>query len=190
MDEFFKAVRHFIQRDLVYLVAGGAVLTAFLHRFGRLPSPQDHAVVFLLLAGIGYVTAYALQELFCLLGVVTTTMPRRLNWLTERLYNRYNRFTQKAWKPIEEDVDLEGREYALENKRRIVQFERIITFIQVGTTGFPCALLSGGLLLWRWIDSREPFDLAVALGAFSLSGVLWGLAWIKAAQQSKFLERL
>jgi hypothetical protein len=193
MDEFFKILRHFLTRDLVFLIGGGAVVAAFLYRFNRLPQPRDHLAAYLLLAGISYVVGYALQDGSHIIHLVNITTPRELGCLGKCLYNSFTRDKNKKWTDIKIDFDFDKARAAITKKRDIAQFERIVTLKQVGTTGGPCALMAAGLLLWKWLTCTGPqealFERDTAIAAFLLGLILLALGRIKAAQQAEFLAR-
>src|SRR5437870_4459147 len=102
MDELVKALRHFIARDLVFVVSGSAVIGAFLYRFDRLSSLEDSWLIFGLLAGVGYFVGYALQDGLSLTHLVTTEYVQRPNRFVQWLYQR---FTRTEWRQIQ-TVDL------------------------------------------------------------------------------------
>jgi len=187
MDEFFKALRHFITRDLVYLVGGGSVVASFLYTFDRLPTPNDHVVVYLLIAGISYVVGYALQDGFSFLPGFTTTTPRTLNRYQRFLYERY---TRTRWEEIPEATNFQQVENALRDERQTALLERIISLQQVGTTVGPCWLVSAGLLGVRWwFKGGGRFGLALASASLFMGLVLAHLAWVRAGQQAQYLSR-
>lgn len=89
MDELLKALRHFIGRDLVLVIAGGTIVATFLYATNRLPSAADSWVLFLLLGGVGYFVAYAIQDGFCLTGLSSTTSEPTPNRFVRWLFRRY-----------------------------------------------------------------------------------------------------
>jgi len=112
MNELLKGFRHFIARDLVFVISGSAVVGTFLYRFNRLPSPEGSWVVFALLGGLGYFVAYALQDGLSLTRLVTTadlTSPNVfIRWL-------YRRFTYRQWQEI--GLDLQEAQGNISDKR-------------------------------------------------------------------------
>ena len=188
MDEFFKALRHFITRDLVFLTGGGIVVGSFLHLFEDLrPNSGDHLVVFLLLVGISYVVGYAIQDGFSLTGLVSTVLPKKLVGIQKRLYEK---FTGLPWKDINGEIDFEEVESSINDDRKIALYERIITLKQVGTTVGPCSLVVAFFLANIYFRKERKEDLWLALFAGALGLLLIGLGWIKLGQQAKFLERV
>lgn len=187
MDELFKALRRFITRELIYIIGGGSVVASFLYAFDRVPSPHDHVVLYLLIAGISYVVGYVLQDAFCLLPVLPTAAPHRLNCYQQTLYRWY---TREQWQNIPDTTDFEQAEETLKDERQIAWLERITSLQQVCTTVGSCWFVSGGFLSGRWwFMSRSGFDLTLTMAALSMAVVLAHLAWVKAGQQAQYLHR-
>lgn len=189
MGELVKALKHFVTRDLVYLVGGGAVLSSFLYLFDRLPLGAISTPLALLGAGISYVVGYAIQDGFSLTPLVTTQFlpkpPPLVQWL-------YQRFTHREWKAIGEDLELAEWNDAIattDDDWRVANYQRLITLKQVGTTGGSNGLVASVLLAIKAFLTGAPFDIALAAGGLGLSVLLLGLGWIKAAQQTEFLAR-
>jgi hypothetical protein len=185
MGELIKAFQRFIARDLVFMVAGGAVVGAFLHTFGRIPRSDDHLVFYLLLAGISYAVGYSVQDAFSLTPLLTTAHVQRPNSFVTWLYRR---FTRTEWVDIS-DIDLDQARERITDGEQLAQLERIITLKQVGNAVGPSFALSGLLFLSKWWTGSDTFDLAVALAAFWLGFVLVCLGWVKGAQQAQFTAR-
>ena len=186
MDELVRALRHFITRDLIFLVGGGSVVASFVYTFGQPPTPRDPVVLYLLAAGISYVVGYALQDASGLLPVLPTTAPRKLNRYQRRLFEWY---TREQWQDIPETTDFQRAEEGLQHERQIAWLERITSLRQVCTTVAPCWVVSAGLLgVRRWQKGAQDFDLPVALAAFVIAVVLGHLAWVKAAQEARYLH--
>lgn len=187
MDELFKALRRFITRDLIYLIGGGSVVASFLYMFDRVPSPHDHPILYLLIAGISYVVDYVMQDAFCLLPALPTTAPRRLKRYQRKFFEWY---TREEWQDIPDIINLEQAEEELINEHQIAWLERITSLQQACTTVGPCWLVSGGLIGVRWwFKSATCFDLALALAARGMAVALAHLAWVKAGQQAQYLHR-
>jgi hypothetical protein len=191
MDELAKAFQRFIARDLIFIVAGGTVITAFLYNFGagRIPSSNDHIALYLLLAGVAYVVGYAIQDGLSLTALLTTASVQTpspfVRWL-------YRRFTRTEWVDIA-NIDLAQAQQRIPDGEPRVQHERIITLKQVGTAAGPSFALSGLLFLLKfllkWRTDTEAFDLAVGLAGGVFGIVLVCLGWVKGAQQAQFESR-
>ncbi len=188
MDEFFKALRYFLTRDIVYLIGGGSVVGSLLYRFDNVPKSNDHLLLFILLGGIGYVIAYALQDGLSLTPFITTVPPKHLEGIKKWLYER---FTQESWEDISPQVEFEQGRDAIKKEFDIARFERIVTHKQIGTTIGPCFLVCSAIFFWKWVldNPKEQFDIVVAISALFLGLLLVGLGWVKLAQEAKFLER-
>ena len=73
MGELVTALRHYIARDLVFLVSGGSVVATFLYVFSPVPILSGWPTIsYVLAAGIAYVVGYAVQDICSLAGFVTT----------------------------------------------------------------------------------------------------------------------
>lgn len=70
MPDLPENVREFIIRDLIYIIGGGMVIGSFLYRFDRLPGQDTPVAFYVFGAGIAYVVGNALQEFFCIIGLV------------------------------------------------------------------------------------------------------------------------
>lgn len=186
MDELAKTLRHFITRDLLYVVGGSAVALAFLHLFNRLPSTNQPTVYFVFLAGVGYVIGYAIQDGLGLTPLFTTGQVAEAGPVLKFLYARH---TRSEWKPIQ-DIDLD-QAYRQVNERAhertLAELQRIITLRHIGTTMGSNSLVVAVLLTFRWCQREETFDLALAISSALLSLLLLVIAWIKSAQQFRFI---
>ena len=185
MDELVKALRHFITRDLVFVVSGSAVIGALLYRFERLPRLEDSWLIFGLLAGVGYFVGYALQDGLSLTPLVTTAYVQRPNRFVQWLYRR---FTRTEWRQIH-TIDLVRARERITDEKTLARLERIITLKQVGTAGGPSVAVCAVLFLSNWWASGAVFDLAVATAGAILGPVLICLGWLKGAQQAEFVAR-
>lgn len=189
MDELVKALRHFITRDLVFLVGGGIVVGSFVcavNNFGLIST--DHPTVFLLLAGISYAIGYAIQDGSGLIGLVRIPPSYRLRWIIKPFYKR---IVGQDWNDVDEKTVNFG-----EAERKIitdsdegVALERIITLKQVGTAIGPCCIVSSMLFLWSGSHGHNAHLLLAACGV-CLGILLVFLSRVKGGQQAKVLERM
>jgi hypothetical protein len=186
VEELVRALSRFIARELVYVMGGASVVGSFLLVFGRLPSANDHIVLYLLLAAISYVVGYVLQDAFCLLPILPTEAPKRLNWYGAAIYKLYAR---RPWRDIPAGTDFEEAEEALKDERQIASVERIIFFQIVGTAIGPCWFVCAVLFFLSWGASKSRFELALAVAALAMAVLLGHLAWVKAGQQAQYLYR-
>jgi hypothetical protein len=187
MNELLTAFRRFIGRDLVLLVSGGAVVATFLYVTGRVPSAADSSVVFVLLAGIGYFVAYAIQDGFSLTGISTTASEPTPNRFIQWLFKRY---TREEWQSValtRQQLATIGEQ--IQGEAVLARLERIVMLKQVCTAGGPSFLLCAGMLLLNWYRHGAPFDAVVGVVAALLAILLITLGWLKAAQQAQFIAR-
>lgn len=179
MSELVNAFRRFLSRDLIFLISGGAVVGTSLHLFDRLPT-ADSWVLFGLLGGVGYFLAYALQDALCLTRLITTTAVELPGPFVQWMYRRY---THVEWPNAEAELQSTMKRATDEEKR--VQFERIVMFQLVGTTGGPCLIASGVLFLFRFSRCQESFDLFAGVSGVALGLLLICLGWLKGAQRAR-----
>lgn len=185
MNELIQALRRFVARDLVYLTGGACVVASFGWAAQRLPSRDNHAAVYLLLAGISYIVGHALQDGFSLLPGFTTTIPHKLNWY-QRFF--YKRLTRTDWEDVPEALDFTAAEDQLDDERQLGDLERFTVLHQLASTVGPCALVSSvflGIAWYRGVDS--PFSLALGVSALSIGLLMSHLAWAKAGQRAQYL---
>lgn len=62
MNELVKALKNFIVRDIIYILGGASVIISFLYLFGKIDiiRKETPTVIFLFIAGIGYVIGYSI----------------------------------------------------------------------------------------------------------------------------------
>jgi len=189
MDEVIKAFRHFIARDLVFILAGATVIASFLHAFDRLPGPESSWVLWVLLGGLGYFVAYALQDGLCLTPILTVAYVKNPNRFVRFLYRR---FLREDWREIRDDVDLHEARSAITDERLLTLHERLVTLKQVGTAGGPCLVACSVIYLVKWYAESSQggrFDLAVGIASAVVGVLLVLLGWLKGAQQAEFVVR-
>ncbi len=190
MGELIRALRHFIARDVLYVVGGGSVILSFLYFFDQLPDASSvSTAMYLLAAGIAYVVGYTIQEAFSLTGLLTSSYVTAPGRLVRFLYGR---FTGRQW-TLESDFDPLRANVTISayaDELNLVELHRIIALRQAGTTtassGFVCAVLLGA----KAFCNRAPFDITLAVAVLVLSLVAWALGWIKAAQQTQYMRQL
>lgn len=186
MGELPRNVREFIVRDLIYVVGGGTVLTSFLYRFDRLPDKDTPLAFYLLGAGIAYVIGNALQDVFSILGLVTTAPVFRLG---KRWKCIYQRFTNEKWRDLD-NTSPDKTRWAIRRLRRedrcyAADYERLISGVILAATMAPCTFVSS-LLVWSrcWVW-RNRFGLWLGVFSLALSLGVFVLARIRAAQMAR-----
>jgi len=186
MDEIVKATRHFIMRDVIFILSGGTVIGSTLHLFDKLPSPNDSWVLYGLLAGVGYFIAYAIQDMLCLTHLITTTHINKPCWFIRLIYKLY---MHEKWQEIDINIDEIVQTFGDDDEARY-EFERLVMFQLIGTAGGSCMLASGVLFFVRWAWYLEKFDFFVAIAGTLLGLSLIILSWLKGAQRAQFMSRI
>ena len=159
-----------------------------LSRAGRFSTNQLPVAFYLAGAGIAYVLGYGIQDLFSVLRIVRTA-PIFHPWCV--LQGAYRWFVHRPWvnvepfDPVEATIRISARP-----EREAAHLERVVSLMQVGTTGGPSGLISGGLLMWRAVKTGATYDWALGWGAIIFGVVLIGLGWVKAAQQTQYMRIL
>jgi hypothetical protein len=182
MDEFVKALRHFIFRDAVYIVGGSGVIASRLYRFHRLPTAELPVAVYALLAGMAYFVGWAVQDVASIVRVVSTA-PLTPGRVTNRLYFLFTRQKWPKLVPQSGDENINAR------------LERHMTQMIAGATLGPCCLIAFGFVAWKcrvesgtfdfrtWANSDSGLaDLTLAIGLLVFSVAFFALSRIKNAQ--------
>ncbi len=206
--ELIGMVKRFIWRDLIYFLGGLCVAFSFM----VMVESENPNMIFdditkagfmaqLLFIGLCYVLGYCVQDTCSWIGLVTTaynTQPSRFTrWL-------YKRFERRDWglpqerSAQETDTDWKNRIRAELDKAdsfickwedsdpRRHEHERIIGFMQIGTTIGPCLIVSAILLTiggGGWDALRFTFPVSVV-------GVLLVLlSRIKVLQYTRFVAK-
>jgi hypothetical protein len=177
---------YFTVRNLV------SIIISFLYTFDRLPTQNIGTALVLLCVGVAYAIGYTIQDGLSLTGIVTTQNIKEPGLIVKWLYKR---FTNEEWKPVGGiDVD-KATDFVTEDKaeQELGEFQRIVTLRFIGTVVGPCAVISGILVVIKWLferratcDKEAAFDFWLALAALSLGVVLMALSWIKGAQQTQY----
>ncbi len=193
MSELIRALRHFIGRDMIYIIGGSWIIASFSYAFGCTTLPDmDYAIaVYLLLLGTAYLVGHATQELFHLLHLVSTQIPPTTNRFTRWLYRR---FTGKEWKTpsplgyLQTVAKLEER-YKLDGLA-MAELHHIVTLKHAGTATGPCAIVSSCPLFLRVLRTGHAMDWSLAVGALLIGILMACLGWIKGMQQAQYLHEL
>jgi len=219
MDELVKAVRHFIMRDVIFVLGGSVILISFVYLFHALGHATPDLekipnVLYLLGAGFAYFIGYVIQDLFCLTPLLTVNYPEP-NRLIRFLYHQHER---KPWEPIKDDdfdrLDAQLLILGTGNEYLRANLERIISLKQIGTTMVPCCLVSDVfILVTAAVDtirlipeimkcippcnvlgtlatSNLALDIALFFGLLFMVVALYILTWIKIAQARRYMYKL
>ena len=139
-------------------------------------------MLFALLAGLGYFIAYSIQEVLCILGLITTTAVSNPNRFVQWLYKRYD---HRAWKPI--TFDSREARHQFTDDEQWAEFQRIVTLQMVGTAGGPSMVACGFMFMLKWWNYPDPFHLTVSVVGGLLGAMLICLSWLKGAQRAQFV---
>jgi hypothetical protein len=190
VSELIAALRHFITRDLLYVVGGGAVILSFLHLFDRIPDTSTiPTAIYLLTAGFSYGIGYAIQDGLSLTGLITTSSVTEPGWFVRGLYER---FTGHSWL-LEKGFDPESATVtvtAYAPDESMVELRRIISLKHIGTTLGSSGLVCTVLLAAKAVQTGDAFDITLDVAVLLLGAVLSVLGWVKGAQQTQRLRLL
>jgi hypothetical protein len=186
MDELLRSLKHFITRDVVYLVGGGTMMLAFSYGFSLDWKAELPVALYLLLAGIAYVLGYAAQDIAGTIRLARTIPPKKLFFPMTIIYRL---FFGSKWKDITSPTDLHDIAFRLPDEQDRIRHERIVTLKQVGTTMGPSCLISSCFLHIRATATRSQIDTTLFWLSISLGFLFIVLAWLKAAEQSTFLDK-
>ncbi|MCB1048613.1 MAG: hypothetical protein KDC10_15560 [Calditrichaeota bacterium] len=182
MDELFKSIRHFLARDIAFVVGGNTLLIAAAYSFEVLPLKDLPAALWIACIGFAWVLGYALQDGASVIGIVGTDFPRKLSGPIKAIFKH---FTGEEWKQPEVHDDLEKMADAIVGEARIAEFERIRTLLQVGCTMTPAMMASTIVLVFPVNHCHKNCHLITASTILSI--VFFVLARLKRAQTTHFL---
>lgn len=190
MNELVKSLRHFVVRDIVFMIGGGIVISSFFYVFPELrPKHDDHVVVFLFIAGLSYVIGYGIQDGANWLGLTKVAPAHKLSCALTK--HAYKRITGEEWADIIKEVNFREAERCIDaDNAEGVRLERIIGLKQVGTTVGPCCFVASiAIVVGHW-DSfgGEGQDIALVISGIVFGVLLIMLSRAKAAEQGKMLE--
>jgi hypothetical protein len=166
MNELEKAFRHFISRDVIYITGGGLIIFAFCYKFIPITDLKLPTAIYLFLTGIAYVLGFVAQEVFSLIGIVSTgsAQPGKfIKWL-------FRHWAGKEWKINSFDIDrttITIDEKA--NDKTLARIERIISLMQIGSTMAACFLVAGSFLLFKAIETKKTMDIVLTSSSFLLA---------------------
>jgi hypothetical protein len=189
MNELIKVLRHFITRDMIYIIGGTSIVLSFLHIWDALSILTPVTLIHWIGLGFAWVIGYLIQEFFSPLQVVTTKPrsdpPDVMKWL-------YNLFQHKRWENIGTFDFEEARIGIYENAsdRNIARLQRIITLKQAWTTMGSCSLISGIILIIKSAISKAPIDVTLAIVVPILGIIFIGIGWIKVGEEMQYIRLL
>lgn len=185
--ELIRAFRHFITRDIMYLVGGASVVITLLHVSWQ-PLTKDYpTAIWLWAAGVAYGVGYAIQEVLSFFPILTTAPVLQPNWLVKWLYQR---FTRAEWHDVAPST-WQTKRKMFEKKaheRTYDQYQRTIGLKQIGSTLGANWLVCGIILvIYATTNNNALFDWVLAFAALVLSVGLIVMAWVKGAQQTQYI---
>lgn len=192
MNELLKAFKHFITRDIIYIIGGSSVIISILYSFDKLPQSDLNLAYYLLAAGISYVIGYTLQDISCLFPGFTTKPRTKANELQKCLFNR---FCRDDWDKLEKSKDdfFEIPE-KITNERILADYDRVINLMMIGTVTCPCFFISSIFLFFRLIcndnKTSSGFDLLLVVAAIFISICQWILGNLKSMQYAVLNSKL
>lgn len=178
MGDLVRVFERFLGRDLVYILAGAIPLLslgrflwagrylpelACLDGFARLE--QVSWVWIALSVGVAWVVGYALQELFCLVGLSSTAVEGEpgcfVRWLFRRLQKRG--WTPRNFNGPDGELDAQMRLEMAAGAVSGAHLERRAHLMQVGTAVGPGFVVGGILLMGSWWQGSGAFDLIIGM---------------------------
>lgn len=186
MNQILESLRHFIIRDLTYVVGGSSLMAAFLFDYSNFRPVSAPIWAVLLLVGVAYGVGYVVPEVLSVIRIITTNpivhLPCGLRWA-------YRRFTGINWVDLDRSK-LDQRywdfiEHA--SARRMAEYHRIINLKIISTTLGANWLLCSGVLAMKGWWAADGSVAAHALIPLAVSIALIVNSWIKGAQQSVFI---
>jgi len=187
MNELIKELKHFISRDVFYILGGALILYSFSYKLGLIYDSNLPTVIYLFLAGISYVLGFVAQETFSLIGLVTTgqTEPG------SKMKALYRIWVGVDWKV--ENLDLHRYKmliYEKTNEQLLAQLNRIISLKHIGSTMASCFLISCVFFLSKATETELPKDIVMTISSFIIGILLIFLNRLQSAQQIKFMDDL
>jgi hypothetical protein len=77
MNDLITLLKHFLYRDVAYLVGGSIVMISFLYLFDRFDIVELPVAYYLLFAGLAYFVGYAVKDGFSLTPLVSNRVLNR-----------------------------------------------------------------------------------------------------------------
>jgi len=149
IDDWIKFSRHYISRDLAFIIGGTSLLLCFNYFYpntkSHIFSPDISVPEYLFIAGVGYVLGYLVQDLSCVVcGKLITTSTKKLlpSKLMKRAYEYYTR-TKVDWEKLPDyDEDVATIFINLErSERNQAEIERLTAHLIMCMTIGSC---------WEW----------------------------------------
>ncbi len=186
MNQILESLRHFIIRDLTYVVGGSSLMAAFSFDYSNFPPVSAPIWMVLLLVGVAYGVGYVVPEMLSVIRIITTSpivrLPCGLRWA-------YRNFTGLSWVDLDRPkLDQRYRDF-LEHAsdRRMAEYHRIINLKTISTTLGANWLLCSGVLAMKGWWVADGSVMVQALIPLAVSIALIVNSWIKGAQQSVFI---
>lgn len=191
MNELLKAFKHFITRDIIFIIGGAIVIISILYSFDKLPQSDLNIAYYLLGAGISYIIGYTLQDISCLFPGFTTKPRSSPNKLQKWLYKRFCRI--KWTTPKKNNKDYFEIPEKIKNERMLAEFDRVINLMLIGTVTCPCFFISFIFLFFRWKcncnKTNSGFDLLLFVAAIFISICQWILSNLKSMQYATLCDK-
>lgn len=168
----FKSFERFIFRDFFYFISGFTILITVylcelvpfdkLEPLVYLDTDRLNPLSMILFIAICYVVGYALQELFSLMHVVTTTYrkecrlknKKKVNFLIGRLTRYFVGGKVKDYNVLLKEINIDcfyscmDLHFYQEEKARC---DRMINLMQLGSTMGPCFIVTGLIILTKFL---------------------------------------
>lgn len=156
MSELIKIIRHFITRDVIYIIGGSIVILSFMYKFNRISTTNLPVAFYILGAGVSYILGYTIQDTFSLLPFVKTRTRLQYNTFIQKLYKIFVGEDGKWELLMTINLDDARRELDSQGRERIqAQLERIITLKHIGMAIGSCGLVSSTFLILQAIEYKN-----------------------------------
>lgn len=157
IDDWIKFSRHYVARDLAYIIGGTSLLLCFNYLCPNTKSyifSSDISITeYLFIAGVAYVFGYLVQDLFCIVFpkfFATSIKKLTPSKFMNRAYERYTQ-TKVDWEILPDyDEDVATIFINLErSERNQAELERLTAHFVMCTAIGSCWLIVGVILLFH-----------------------------------------
>jgi hypothetical protein len=187
VTKLIQTFERFIFRDAMYVIGGLSVVGSFWYLFGEPLEKAVDPMIKLYVVFVAYIVGYAVQELFTIFHFTTTVYRKPNKWIAW-LGNRFAGGGTWYEMPKREEVDVEELWLCVDKhcpSRTSQRIDRIVNLKHIGATLGSSLFITAVFLGLKASDGWDRLNVALAVGALTLSLILMHVSWIKATQQAK-----